>query len=293
MIFGNRQKTIWLFSLLVAPVLLLRLATAAYPIGKTFWLSLTDTHLFDNEHAFVGLRNYYHLLSDPDFLSTMFFSFIYIAASTLLELIFGLLIALMLNNKFKGRLFARAINLIPWAIPTIVAAFIFRWFLDDQFGLISHWWHGLTGQHIAFLNTALSAQMTVILVNVWKNASFMAVIFLAGLQGVPDEIYEAARLDGAGAIARFCHITVPMLMPLLITMSMYFLIWQLASFDLVYGLTGGGPGISTEIVPLNIFHEGLIFFKFGYASAVSVVLMAIVAVIGFVGVKQFKRYNYE
>lgn len=290
--YGNRRKAILIFALLVTPVLVLRLATAAYPIAQTLWLSVTDTHLFDSEHAFVGMKNYCMLFADPDFRSILGFSVIYIGFSTLLEIVFGLLIALLLNRKFKGRFLARTINLIPWAIPTIVAAYAFQWMLDDQFGMFSHGISQLFEVRPAPLNSAFSARTTLILVNVWKNASFMAVIFLAGLQGVPEELYEAARVDGAGSFRRFWKITLPLLMPLLITMALYFLIWQLANFDLVYGLTRGGPGIATTILPLNIFHEGLIFFKFGYASAISMILMIIVAILGLVGVMQFKRYNY-
>ncbi|MBI9017079.1 MAG: sugar ABC transporter permease [Phycisphaerae bacterium] len=288
----NKRKAILVFAILVAPVILLRLATAAYPIGQTIWLSMTDTHLFESEHAFVGLDNYRNLFADPEFRSILGFSLVFIVASTLLEIFFGLLIASLLNTKFKGRFLARTINLLPWAIPTIVAAYAFQWLLDDQFGMFSHWISQFTGMRPSVMSSALNARITLILVNVWKNASFMAIIFLAGLQGVPQELYEAARVDGAGPLTRFFKITIPMLMPLLITMGMFFLIWQLTNFDLVYGLTSGGPGTATTIVPLNIFHEGLIFFKFGYASAISVILMVFVAVLGLVGVWQFRRFDY-
>lgn len=290
--YGNRRKAILLFAILVTPVLALRLATAAYPIAQTLWLSVTDTHLFDSEHAFVGMENFRLLFADPDFRSILGFSMVFIGLSTLLEIIFGLLIALLLQRKFKGRFLARTINLIPWAIPTIVAAYAFQWILDDQFGMFSHWIAQLFEVRPAFLNSAFSARATLILVNVWKNASFMAVIFLAGLQGVPEELYEAAKVDGAGSLRRFWKITMPMLTPMLIIMALYFLIWQLANFDLVFGLTRGGPGIATTILPLNIFHEGLIFFKFGYASAISMILMIVVALLALLGVMQFRRYNY-
>jgi ABC-type sugar transport system permease subunit len=291
-LYGNRRKAILIFAILVTPVLILRLATAAYPMAQTLWLSLTDTNLFDSEHAFVGMKNYFLLFADPDFRSILGFSVIYIGFSTMLEIVFGLLIALLLNRNFKGRFLARTINLIPWAMPTVVAAYAFQWILDDQFGMFSHWISQLFEVHPAPLNSALGAKTTLILVNVWKNASFMAVIFLAGLQGVPEELYEAAKVDGAGPFRRFWKITLPLLMPLLTTMAMYFLIWQLANFDLVYGLTRGGPGIATTILPLNIFHEGLIFFKFGYASAISMILMIVVAILGLTGVMHLKRYNY-
>jgi multiple sugar transport system permease protein len=291
-LYGSNRKALWLFTLLVGPVVLLRLATAAYPICRTLWLSMTDTHLFDSEHSFVALENFRMLFSDADFLKILGFSMVFIVISTFLELVFGLLIASLLNSRFKGRFLARTINLIPWAIPTIVAAYAFQWILDDQFGMFSHWISDLFGVRPVILNTAFGARITLILVNVWKNASFMAIIFLAGLQGVPEELYEAARVDGAGPVRRFFTITLPMLMPLMITMGMYFLIWQLANFDLVYGLTSGGPGIATTILPLNVFHEGLVFFKFGYGSAVSVILMLIVSVLGLFGMLQFKKWSY-
>jgi multiple sugar transport system permease protein len=129
-------------------------------------------------------------------------------------------------------------------------------------------------------------------VNVWKNTPFVAIICLAGLQGIPAELHEAAKMDGAGAWQRLYKITLPMITPLLVTMGMYLIIWQLASFDLVFGLTRGGPGIATTVVSLDILQEGLFFFKFGYASAISVLLMILVACIGLVGILWFRRIDY-
>lgn len=285
------RKTHLIFLSLVAPALLLRLSTAAYPIIQTIFLSTTNLHLLEDTHSFVGLENYHQLLQDSEFWSAFSFTLIFIFISTLLEVIFGLMIAMLLNAKFKGRFLTRSINLIPWAIPTIVAAYMFQWILDDQFGMFSHWIHTLIGYSPALLNSALGSRVSLILVNVWKNAPFMAVIFLAGLQGIPNELYEAAKVDGACFRQRFFRITLPLIMPLLITMSLYFIIWQLASFDLIYGLTGGGPGTATTVLSLKIFQEGFSFFKFGYASAISVILMIIVALVGILGITLFQRYG--
>jgi len=117
----------------------------------------------------------------------------------------------------------------------------------------------------------------------------MAVVFLAGLQGVPDDLYEAAKVDGANGLQRFWAITLPMLLPLVIAQGMFFVVWQLAAFDLIYGLTNGGPGVATVTLSLRIFQEGLLFFKYGFASAVSMVLMALVALVGVVGLVLFRR----
>src|SRR5262249_38607207 len=154
---------------------------------------------------------------------------------------------------------ARAINLIPWAIPTIVAGYAFRWMLDDQFGMIPHWVVLLGGARPVIFISPDGARITTILVNVWKNAPFIAVVFLAGLQGVPEDLYDAAKVDGANGWQRFWSVTLPLIVPLVITMAMFFIVWQLANFDLIYGLTSGGPGVATEVLALRIFREGITF----------------------------------
>lgn len=285
----KKRRARLLFLALVTPVLLLRTLTGLYPMLQAVHLSTTNLHLIDGTNSYVGMDNYRQLLHDGDFQHALAFTLIFIFFSTLLELVMGLLVALFLNIRFRLRLLARTINLIPWAIPTIVVAYTFQWMLDDQFGILAHWAEALTGHRPALLNSPLGAQISLILVNVWKNAPFMAIVFLAGLQGIPQELYEAAKVDGAGKWQRFGHVTVPMMTPLAITMGMYFVIWQMASFDLIFGLTRGGPGTATTVLSLKIFQEGLVFFKFGYASAISVVLMVLVASIGVIGMVWFRR----
>lgn len=280
--FGQRR--VLLFVALVAPVIILRLVTSVYPIGNTIWLSFTNTHLIDQTSDFVGLQNYQLMPKDPAVRSALWFTIIKTIIATALQLILGLLIALMLNAARRGRNFGRAINLIPWAIPGITAAYAFRWILDDQFGLIPEWTFQLTGTRPLVFLTAFSARTALILLTVWKSVSFVAILFLAGLQGVPPELYEAAKVDGANAWQGFRAITLPLVLPLVITMSIFLMIGQLGGIDLVYGLTNGGPGNATATLGLRIFQEGMRFFKFGYASAISVVLLLLICVIGAVGI---------
>lgn len=286
---GAIRRRYVLFILLVAPAFLLRITTAAYPILQTVYLSLTDLNLIKNTNAFVGLQNYPAVAADFGVRSALSFTIMLVVASTVLQLVVGMLIALLLNSTFRGRGFARTINLIPWAIPTIVAGYAFRWLLDDQFGLLPYWLNLISGTRlVAFIDPAL-ARLVVILVHVWKDAPFMAFIFLAGLQGVPLDLYEAARVDGANAWHRFWSITLPLIMPLTITMGLFRLVWSLGSFDLVYGLTQGGPGVATSVLALQVFREGIMFFKFGFASTISVVLLIVVAIIGAIGLWLFRR----
>lgn len=283
------RKRFLLFLLLVAPAFLLRFATAAYPIFQTIQLSFTNQDLIARTNDFVGLKNYAAMWSDYGVRGSINFTLIYVVATTILDLIVGLLIALLLNSVFLGRTFVRTINLIPWAIPTIVAGYTFRWLLDDQFGLIPYWYNQLTGNTLVVFISATSARITVILVQVWKDACFIAIVLLAGLQGVPPDLYEAAKVDGANAVQRFWRITLPLVMPLLITMGLFRIIWTLASFDLVYGLTFGGPGVATSVLALRVFQQGILFFKFGFASAIAVILLILVGIIGVLGLWLFRR----
>jgi multiple sugar transport system permease protein len=278
-----------LFIMLVAPAFLLRITTAAYPILQTIFLSLTNLSILKGTNDFVGLQNYGAMTKDFGVQGALSFTIIYVVASTVLELIVGMLIALLLNASFKGRTFARTINLIPWAIPTIVAGYAFRWLLDEQFGLIPVWVHDLIGTQMVTFISPLGARLAVILVHVWKDAPFMAVVFLAGMQGVPLDLYEAGKVDGANAWQRFWGITVPLIMPLVITMGLFRIVWSLAGFDLVYGLTFGGPGVATSVLALQIFREGILFFKFGFASAISVVLLILVGIIGVLALRLYRR----
>ncbi|GAB4520438.1 MAG: sugar ABC transporter permease [Anaerolineae bacterium] len=278
-----------LFTILVAPAFLLRFATAAYPILQTIYLSFTNLDLIKNTHDFVGLQNYQAMWSDYGVRGALSFTLMLVVGSTILDVVLGMLVALLLNTTFRGTGFARTINLIPWAIPTIVAGYAFRWLLEDQFGLIPYWLTQATGARVAVFVSPTLARIVVILVHVWKDAGFMAFVFLAGLQGLPVELYDAARVDGANAWHRFWRVTLPLVMPLAITMGLFRLVWSLGSFDLVYGLTQGGPGVATSVLALQIFRTGIMFFKFGFASAISVILLLLVALIGLVGLWLFRR----
>jgi len=278
-----------LFVILVAPAFALRLLTAAYPIFQTIVLSLTNLDLIKNTNDFVGLQNFQIMANNFGVRGSLEFTLLFVFGSTFLSVGIGLLIALFLNAAFFGRTFARTINLIPWVIPTIVAGYAFRWLLDDQFGLLPNWIFDAFGIRPAFFISPFSARLTVILVSSWKDAPFFAIVFLAGLQGVPLELYDAAKVDGANPWQRFWNVTFPLLLPLTITMVLFRLVWSLAGFDLVYGLTQGGPGVTTTVLALQVFREGILFFKFGFASAISVVLLLLVALIGGVGLWLFRR----
>lgn len=285
------KKRYFLFFVLVGPAVLLRLLTAVYPVLQTLYLSVFKMDILTNSQEFVGLRNFVRIFEDQNNHDIMYFTLVFIITSVALQLIFGLGVASLLNARFKGRNIVRTINLIPWAIPTIVAGLAFRWMLDDQYGLITDWLLRLTGNKYELLVHPFTARLCVILVNVWKNTPFMAVVLLAGLQSVPDELYEAAKIDGATSFQNFRHITLPISMSLLITLGLFFFIWQLANFDLMLGMTHGGPGLATTVLSYTIFQQGMLWFNWGMASALGVILIIVVAIVGIIGLGLFRHYD--
>ena len=288
---SSQTRRYLLFFMLVGPAVLLRLLTAVYPVLHTIYLSFHKMDLMSDQTTFVGLTNYVKVFSDYNNRDIFSFTLIFIICSVALQLILGLATANLLNAEFRGRNMVRTINLIPWAIPTIVAGLAFRWMLDDQYGLVTDWLFRLTGDRYELLVHPFTARLCVILVNVWKNTPFMAVVLLAGLQSVPVELYEAARIDGASSLQNFRYITLPMSTSLLVTLGLFFFIWQLANFDLMLGMTHGGPGLATTVISYTIFQQGMLWFNWGMASALGVCLIIIVAVVGIIGLGLFRRYD--
>lgn len=288
---SSQTRRYLLFFMLVGPAVLLRLLTAVYPVLHTIYLSFHKMDLMSDQTTFVGLTNYVKVFSDYNNRDIFSFTLIFIICSVALQLILGLATANLLNAEFRGRNMVRTINLIPWAIPTIVAGLAFRWMLDDQYGLITDWLFRLTGNRYELLVHPFTARLCVILVNVWKNTPFMVVVLLAGLQSVPVELYEAARIDGASLFQNFRYITLPMSTTLLVTLGLFFFIWQLANFDLMLGMTHGGPGLATTVISYTIFQQGMLWFNWGMASALGVCLIIIVAFVGIIGLGLFRRYD--
>ena len=288
---NSQTRRYLLFFVLVGPAVLLRLLTAVYPVLHTIYLSFHKMDLMSDQTTFVGLTNYVKVFSDYNNRDIFSFTLIFIICSVALQLILGLATANLLNAEFRGRNMVRTINLIPWAIPTIVAGLAFRWMLDDQYGLITDWLFRLTGNRYELLVHPFTARLCVILVNVWKNTPFMVVVLLAGLQSVPVELYEAARIDGASSLQNFRYITLPMSTSLLVTLGLFFFIWQLANFDLMLGMTHGGPGLATTVISYTIFQQGMLWFNWGMASALGVCLIIIVAFVGIIGLGLFRRYD--
>ncbi len=275
--------------LLIAPALLLRTVTAAWPFFDNAWLSLHRSNPTLGPDVYIGLDNYRRLSESSTFRETTQFTIFYTVASTILEIAIGLGIALLLNSAIRTRSIGRAMNLIPWAIPVVVTGIAFRFGLDSSFGLFSDLFNRVTGLEVDWLLERWPARISIIMTNVWRNAPFVAVILLAALQTVPEEILEAAKIDGANAVKAFTSISLPLISPVMLSIGVFFLIWQVSSFDLVLSMTGGGPGNSTQVLGYQAYLDAFQSLNFGRSAAMSMVLLSIVAVTGLLGMALLRR----
>lgn len=278
----ERRALPWL---LLLPAFTLIFGLVVYPILRTLWLSFTDAglaSLVSGEMDFVGLANYAEIAADPHlrrvFLVTAFFGLSCVAGTMLL----GLAVALLLNLNFKGRVFFGVLILLPWAVPRVGAAIVWTWMFNDQYGIVN-WMLSTLGlgffEGFAWLNSALPAFIAIGVVIVWQSFPFVALSLLAGLQSIPPEVIEAAKLDGATAFQRLRLVTLPMLKPLILVLVVISTIWDFKIFDQVYVMTGGGPAQSTEVLAIATWREAFTQLDFGLGSALAMALFVILAII--------------
>lgn len=258
---------------LVAPALGTILLVALFPLLWTVWESL---HLHDLRmpwlgQPFIGLANYVEAAGDPRFRSALGHTLLFTVATVTLELVLGCALALAMNRAFRGRGLVRAAILVPWAIPTVVSALLWRFMFEGRAGILNR----LFAEPPVWFIHPLLAWIPVILADVWKTTPFVALLLLAGLQNIDASLYEAARIDGASAWRQFRHVTLPLLKPAILVALIFRTLDAFRVFDLIYVMTGGGPGTSTEPIALYTFNSLLQNLRFGYGSALSVIVFLV------------------
>jgi trehalose/maltose transport system permease protein len=273
----ERVRSAWLF---MAPMLVVLALVAGWPLVRTMWFGFTDANLSDLEAAeFIGLVNYYYLLTDPDWWSAVRNTLVFAGVSLTLETILGMAIALTLNAHFRGRGLLRAAVLIPWAIPTVVSAQMWNWMYHDVFGVINEMLKlaGLITEPIAWTASPDTALLAIIMVDVWKTTPFMALLLLAGLQMLPQECYESARVDGVHPIKVFFKVTLPLLKPALMVAVIFRALDALRIFDLIYVMSGNNQ----DTMSMSVYaRQQLVDFQdVGYGSAAATLLFLIIALI--------------
>jgi ABC-type sugar transport system permease subunit len=259
---------------LLVPALASIGAVSVYPVLLGLWLSFRDTTLASPTDTFVGFSNYLQLFSDGQFWNAWIHTIQFTAASTLLETSIGLMIALVLSERFRGRGIVRAAMLVPWAIPTVVTSKMFGWLFDGQHGLVNYLLRsvGLIQHNVDWYGSPDFALTTIIIADVWKTTPFMALLLLAGLQTIPDSLAEASVIDGANAWQQFWYVKLPLLAPSLLIASMFRALDAFRIFDLVYVLTGGGPADSTEVLSTLTYKDLFSALQFGYGSALATIM---------------------
>lgn len=279
----KRARFAWF---LVAPALILLIGIAGWPLAKTIFYSFTDVILdTPEEYNFVGLDNYFWssngskggVLADEVWWRAVGNTFWFTAISVTLELVFGMLLALLMNQKFKGLGLVRTAILVPWAIPTIVTAKMWGWMFHDQYGLVNAFLMGIgiIDRPLAWIADPTLSMWAVIIADVWKTTPFMALMLLAALQMVPADMYEAARVDGANVWQRFKRITVPLIMPAMIVALIFRTMDALRVFDLIYVLTSNSE--ATMSISGYARNQMMSYMEMGFGSAASVLVFMMVA----------------
>lgn len=264
----------------IAPAMVVTIVLLAWPICMSICYSFTNKSLLGKPVEFVGLSNYVSVLQNSEFYISLWNTVVYTVLSLSLQLLFGFIVALALNRitRFKG-LF-RTLCLIPWAFPMIIVSFTWSYLLNDIYGIVNGkllaW--GIVSQPIQFLADPKLAMITVSLINVWFGVPLFAINILASLQTIPKELYEAAEMDGATVWQRFRFITLPFVRVVVGLLIILRTIWIFNSFDLIFLLTGGGPGVSTQTMPIFAYRMGWTLYSLGRSSAVTILLLIILAV---------------
>jgi ABC-type sugar transport system permease subunit len=276
---------------LIAPVLIVLLAITAYPLIYNGWNSFHhDSLLTPFLRGFSGVTNYSELFTNKQFLPALVHTVGFTVVSVAIETVAGLALAVALNKRFRGRGIVRAAIFIPWAVPTVVSAELWRSMFDPQQGFVNYLLSSLhlPLAHATWLDGTWTAWTAILIADAWRNTPFIAIVLLAGLQAIPSDIYEAARIDGASAWRTFRKITLPLLKPALMVALIFRTLQSFLVFDVVYIMTSGGPGTATNVLAYLDWKAFLVATDFGYGGAVSVALVAFALVIAVIYVRAFR-----
>ncbi len=275
--------------IMLTPGILFLLAFVAYPFFYGIFLSLEDRPLA-RAGTFIGLANFVQLLHDGVFWQVARNTFVYTIVTTILKMVGGMAMALVMHQHFRGKNLARAFLLLPFIVPTILSTIAWMWILDPTFSVVN--WvlvhGGIVTSGFSWLGNATLAMASIIAVNTWRGMPFYGITLLAGLQAISPDLYEAAAIDGASAQQRFWHVTLPVVKPVLIIVTMFSVIFTFSDFQLVYALTHGGPANATNLFAVYAFDVGLTGGQLGLGAAVALAMLPPLAVV-IIGVTLYLR----
>jgi len=285
--WGSRLRDRTVGYLFVAPAVLLLAVVLAYPAFTSLRLSFSE----QGSPVNLGLVQYRLLLRSSLFWQVVRQTGVFVAASVAAHVILGMLLAMILNRPLAGRTPLRIMVLLPWVVPDVVAGIVWKWILNPLYGVLNDVLlrADLIPAPLEWIASPRLALFSVILANIWRGFPFVMVILLAGLQAIPQELYEAAAIDGAGPLASFRSITLPGLRKVLVVALALDTIWEVRRFGLVQAMTGGGPGTMTEVLSTQVFRQYFQFFRFEYASAMAIAMTVLLLVISVPYVRMIVR----
>jgi multiple sugar transport system permease protein len=261
----------------IAPAFLVLIIILIYPLGFSFWLTFHQWTMRDFRSGvpFIGLENYITLFSNEDFLNSLRVTFTFVTCAVGIEFLLGMGLALLLNHDLKGRGIIRSMILLPMMCTNVVIGLTWRLLFNYQFGIINFYLTQLHLEPVQWLSLPSLGMVSIIIVDVWNTTSFVALMLLAGLQSLPEEPFEAARIDGASGLQSFWYITLPLLRQTILVALLWRVIDTFRIFDVVWLLTAGGPAHATETVSIYVYNYGFRSFNLGYASAASYIMIFI------------------
>jgi arabinogalactan oligomer/maltooligosaccharide transport system permease protein len=289
-----RISIAWVF---VTPALAITMLLVVYPLVQGITFSFTDMNQFnmgsifaEPSWKFIGLDNYAKALFAPDtsFYRVLLQSITFTLSSVVAHILIGMGLAVLLNQKLKGRLLFRTMLLVPWAVPSFVSAFGWRWLFNGEYGFFNQLLQAMGMNSITWLSDPFWAMFAVILTNIWLGFPFMMITFLGGLQSIPSSLYEAATMDGASRFKQFTKITLPMLKPVTFAATLLGIIWTFNLFHVIYLVTGGGPFGATDILPTYTYFEAFQRWEFGMASTYGVMILSMLLVFSAVYIRMTK-----
>ena len=269
--------------LLLLPVLLVIFLFVFWPMISSLRMSFFKKQLGISTMKYVGWKNYKDLFKNALFKKSLINSLIWTVASTAFQFILGMICALILNQKFRGRGFWRGLFIVPWVVPPVVVAIIYRWLLNGLFGYANQIFQALHlfEEPLGWFSDAKLVMPVLIFINVWRGVPFMMITLLAGMQTIPMELYEAAKVDGASSVQRFFHVTIPNMKYVISIGLLIYTLWNFNNFDMIYLLTKGGPGTISFTLPVMIYSAAFEEFQYGKAAAISTVMFLILAFVAF------------
>lgn len=291
---SRRKREDVLFTIaLMLPAGLIMAVVTIYPLIRSFWISMLKWDLTKPNvaHSFIGLDNYLAILKDPTFWQSARITGLFTIGSVVINIILATGVALLLNREFRGRNVVRMLALLPWAIPGVVNGIMWKWILNPSYGTLNGLLYslGIIDKYVIWLGSPTGALIMCILADVWKETPFIMLLILAALQTIPNDLYEAARVDGANACQAFCHVTIPLIQPTLFVAVTLRTIWALKSFDLIYTLTAGGPSGGTTVIGYYTYMKTFVSMNLGKGSAAAYLMTIVVALLVIVYQKALYR----